>query len=137
MLRQISEIWWPRIHRDITSLAKSCNKCQQAGKSIKPLLKQSKFGKLPIPGKTDEEIRIGFAGPFKMARSSKKYLIVSVDSKRCWQDAKILRAPTIKKSIRNSTTIHSRQRSSKTSQNRSKRVQLPQAKNLNDFAIST
>ena len=82
MLRQISDIWWPRIHRDITLLAKSCNKCQQAGKSIKPLLKQSEFGKLPKPEKFDEEITIDSAVPFKMARSSKKYLIVSIDSKR-------------------------------------------------------
>ena len=81
MLQQISDIWWPRIHRDITLLAKSCPNCQKTGKSIKPLLKQQNFGKIPIPEEVNDEIAIDFAGPFKIARSSKKYLIVSIDSK--------------------------------------------------------
>ena len=80
-LQQISVIWWPRIHRDITLLAKSCSNCQEAGESIKPILKQQEFGKIPIPEETNDEIAIDFAGPFKIARSSKRYLIVSVDSK--------------------------------------------------------
>ena len=49
MLQQLSDIWLPRIHRDITLLAKSCPDCQEAGKSIKPLLKQQNVGKIPIP----------------------------------------------------------------------------------------
>ena len=78
MLQQISDIWWPRIHRDITLLAKTCPNCQKTGKSIKPLLKQQNFGKIPIPEEVNDEIAIDFAGPFKIARSSKKYLIVSI-----------------------------------------------------------
>ena len=81
MLQQISDIWWPRIHRDITLLAKSCPNCQKAGKSIKHLLKQQNFGKIPIPEEVNDEIAIDFAGLFKIARSTKKYLIVSIDSK--------------------------------------------------------
>ena len=42
---------------------------------------------------------IDFAGPFKIAHSTKKYLIVSVDSKSGWPDAKFLRAPTRTKVI--------------------------------------
>ena len=72
MLQQISDIWWPRIHRDITILAKSCPNCQEAGKSIKPILKQQNFGKIPTPEETNNEITIDFAGPFKLARSSEK-----------------------------------------------------------------
>ena len=97
MLQQISDIWWPRIHRDITLLATNCPNCQEAGKSIKPILKQSNFGKIPTPEETNEQIAIDFAGPFKIAKSSKRYLIVSVDSKTGWQDAKFLRAPTTRK----------------------------------------
>ena len=99
MLQQISDIRWPRIHRDITLLAKSCSNCQEAGKSIKPILKQQNFGKIPIPEETNDEIAIDFAGPFKIAKSSKRYLIVSVDSETGWQDAKFLRAPTTRKVI--------------------------------------
>ena len=81
MLQQNSDIWWPRIHRDITLLAESCPNCQEAGKSMKPFLKQQNFVKIPTPEETNDEIAIDFAGPFKIARSSKKYLIVSIDSK--------------------------------------------------------
>ena len=99
MLQQISDIWWPRIHRDITLLAKSCSNCQKAGKSKKPIIKQQNFGKIPTPEVTNDEIAIDFAGPFKMAKSSEMYLIVSIDSKTGWQDAKFLRAPTTRKVI--------------------------------------
>ena len=99
MLQQTSDIWWPRIHGDLTLLAKSCTNCQEAGKSIKPIIKQQNFGKIPTPEETNDEIVIDFAGPFKIAKSSKKYLIVSIDSKTGWRDAKFLRAPTARKVI--------------------------------------
>ena len=38
MLRQITDICWHKIHRDIMLLASSCNECQKAGKSIKTLI---------------------------------------------------------------------------------------------------
>ena len=94
MLQQISDIWWPHTHRDITLLAKSCSNCLEAGKSIEPILKQRNFGKIPISEETNDENAIDFAGPFKIAISSKRYLIVSIDSKTGWQDAKFQRAPT-------------------------------------------
>ena len=58
MLCQITDIWWPRIHRDITILTKSCPECQNAGKSIKPLSKQKQFGKIPTPLTINDEIAI-------------------------------------------------------------------------------
>ena len=99
MLRQITVIWWPRIHRDINLLTQSCPECQNAGKSVKPILSQKQFGKIPTPKTINEDIAIEFAGPFKIAHSTKKYLIVSVDSKSGWPDAKFLRAPTTTKVI--------------------------------------
>ena len=104
MLRQITDIWWPRIHRDITLLTNSCSECQNAGKSVKPVCfksvkSQKQFGKIPTPITINEETALDFAGPFKLAHSTKKYLIVSVDSKTGWPDAKILSAPTTAKVI--------------------------------------
>ena len=64
MLRQITDIWWPRIHRDITLLTQSCSECQNAGKSVKPILSQKQFGKIPTPETINEEIAIDFAGPY-------------------------------------------------------------------------
>ena len=99
MLQQIIYIWWPRIQRDITLLAKSCPNCQEAGKSLKLITKQKHFGKIPTPEVTSDEIAIDFAGPFIIAKSSKKYLILSIDSKTGGQDAKFLQAPTTRKVI--------------------------------------
>ena len=99
ILRQISNIRWQKFHRDITLQTKTCRECQEAGGSIKTLLKQKQFGKIPNPENITDEIAIDFAGPFKIARSSKKYLIVSVDSKSGWPDAKFFRSPTVKKEL--------------------------------------
>ena len=49
------------------------------------------------PKKTNDEIAINFTWPFEKARSFKKYLIVSIDSKTGWQDTKFLRAPITRK----------------------------------------
>ena len=37
MLATVSNIWWPRLHREIVGIAKACQQCQVAGKSIIPL----------------------------------------------------------------------------------------------------
>ena len=76
-------IWWPRIHRDIRLLAKSC----------------PSFGKIPTPEETNDETKIDFAGPFKIARSSKKCSMVSIDNKTGWQDVKFLQVPTTREII--------------------------------------
>ena len=94
MLRQISDILWPKSDWEITLLTKTCHEFQEAGKSMKPILKEKHFRKIPVSDKINDEIAIDFAGSFKLARISKRYIIVSVDSKSGWPDAKLLRAPT-------------------------------------------
>ena len=41
MLRTVSEIWWPNIHRDVVNTARMCEQCKDAGKNIKTLKRQS------------------------------------------------------------------------------------------------
>ena len=60
---------------------------------------QKQFRKLQAPKEINEEVAIDFAEPFKIARSSKNYLIVLIDSKTDWPDAKFMRAPTSNKVI--------------------------------------
>ena len=43
MLREASDIWWPRMHREIVEKAKSCSQCQQAGKILKYLESQNEI----------------------------------------------------------------------------------------------
>ena len=99
MLATVSNVWWPRLHREVVNLAKSCPQCQNAGKNIKPLLTQKQFGKLPKASEINQEIAIDFAGPFKNAPAAKQYLLVSVDHLSGWPEAKFLRKPTTEKVI--------------------------------------
>ena len=34
MLREASDVWWPRIHREIVEKARNCAECQKAGKNV-------------------------------------------------------------------------------------------------------
>ena len=99
MLREASDVWWPRIHREIIEKAKSCVECQNAGKNLKCLKSQKDFGKLPEVNQPNDEISLDFAGPFQNARKQKKYLLVSVDNNSGWPDAMFLPNPTAEKVI--------------------------------------
>ena len=56
MLREASEVWWPRIHREIIEKAKRCPQGSQAGKNIKCLETQKEFGNLPKSENPNDEI---------------------------------------------------------------------------------
>ena len=66
MLREASDVWWPRIHREIVEKARNCAECQKAGKNLKCINSQKEFGKIPEAKNPNDEISIDFAGPFKM-----------------------------------------------------------------------
>ena len=99
MLAVVSNVWWPRLHREVIGIARACPQCQQAGKNIKPLMRQKEIGKLPRATEHNQEIAIDFAGPFQNAISARKYLLVSIDHHTGWPDAKFLRKPTTEKVI--------------------------------------
>ena len=99
MLRYVADIWWPKIHREVVTTAKSCDQCNAAGKNIKSLLKQNQFGKIPKSEKPNDEIALDFAGPFQNAEHGTKYLLLAVDNFSAWPDALFLHKPTTKKVI--------------------------------------
>ena len=47
MLREASDVWWPRIHREIVEKARNCAESQKAGKNFKCINSQKEFGKIP------------------------------------------------------------------------------------------
>ena len=87
MLREASDIWWPRIHREIVEKARNCRECQIAGKNLKCLKSQNEFGKIPEASEPNEEISLDFAGSFQNVNGKKIYLLVSVDNNSRWPDA--------------------------------------------------
>ena len=78
LLGEASDIWWPRIHREIveTSKAKNCVECCQSGKNLICNRSQNEFGKLPEAKQPNEEISIDFAYPFP--NSNKKNASITV-----------------------------------------------------------
>ena len=97
MLREASDVWWPRVHQEIVEKAKNCTECQQAVKNLKCLKSQNEFGKLPKTHKPNEEVALDFAGPFQNANQKKKYLLVSVDNHSGWPNALFMPNLTPKK----------------------------------------
>ena len=95
MLRHVSDIWWPKIHREAVTTAKCCDQCYAAGKNIKSLLKLTQFGKIPRSEKSNDEVALGFQN----AEYGKKYLLEGVDSFSAWPDAQFSHNPTTKKVI--------------------------------------
>ena len=99
MLRESSDVWWPRIHREIIDKARNCSEFRKAGKNLKSIKSQNEFGKLPLASQPNEEVSLDFTGPFQNANLKKKYLLVSVDNHSGWPDALFLPNPTADKGI--------------------------------------
>ena len=113
MLRKASDVWWPRIHREIVEKAKNCNECRLTGKNLKCMKAQNEFGKLPVANLPNEEISSDFAGPFHNANVKKTYLLLSVDNHSGWPDALFLPNPTTEKVIEFLTEYIAKKRDTK------------------------
>ena len=94
MLATISNVWWPKLHREVVAIAKNCPQCNEAGKNIEPVLRQKQIGKLPTCTETIQEIAIDFVGPFRNAQNDRKYLLLSVDHYSGSPETNFLRKPT-------------------------------------------
>ena len=99
MLRNVADIWWPKIHREAVNTARYCEECSAAGKNVKVSRKQSEFGKIPETLEPNEEIALDFAGPFQNAKHGIQNLLVAIDNFTTWPDALFLHKPTTKKVI--------------------------------------
>ena len=65
MLQEASDVWWPRIHREIVEKAKNCAECQTVGNSFKCVKSLKEFEKIPEAKNPNDEISLDFAGPFQ------------------------------------------------------------------------
>ena len=46
MLATISNVLWPRLHREVVTIARECPQCKKSGKNVKTLLRQKQIGKI-------------------------------------------------------------------------------------------
>ena len=75
MLRVVSDVWWPRVHREIVDKAQKRPDCQKAGNNLKRMKSQREFGKLPERNYPNEEISIDLADPFQNAHEHKSIFL--------------------------------------------------------------
>ena len=66
MLATVSNVWWPKVHREVVAIAKNCPRCSEAGKNTKNVLCQKLDGKLPTAQKTTKKLPSLFRGRFRM-----------------------------------------------------------------------
>ena len=79
MLRLADLVWFPRIHRDVTTKAQSCGDCIKKGKNLKPLITKNSLGTLPKLTEPNEEFQLDFAGPIPFREQKQNYILVSLD----------------------------------------------------------
>ena len=96
MLGSVDEVWWPQIHRQIVASAKTCKSCQNAGKNIKVIKRQSEFGTIQKAKQVNEEVALDFMGPFAGAPENKKYLLVAIDQFSAYPTLKFVKNTAIK-----------------------------------------
>ena len=73
-------IWFPCIHRSLTSKDQTCEECTKQGKNLKPLLPKQNLGKLPPLLEPNEELQMDFAGPIPFRNHTDNYyILVSAD----------------------------------------------------------
>ena len=74
MLATVSNIWWPRLLREVVAIARACPQRSQSVKNVETVLRQNQVVKEPECKKNNQEIAIDFAGPFQNPAKAKKYL---------------------------------------------------------------
>ena len=96
MLGSVDEVWWPQIHRQIVASAKTCKICQNTGRNIKVIERQSEFGTIQKAKQVNEEVALDFMGPFAGAPENKKYLLVGIDQFSAYPTLKFVKNTAIK-----------------------------------------
>ena len=80
MLSLGNKVWFPCIHRCLTSKAQACEECTKQGKNLKRKLSKQNLGKLPPLSEPKEELQMDFAGPIPFKNyTDNYYVLVSVD----------------------------------------------------------
>ena len=89
MMRLANLIWFPRIHREITTLTQNCTPCIKIGKNLKPLIPKSTTTQLPTLSEPNKKIQLDFAGPIPDEQPKDSYILASVDKFSRYPHAKV------------------------------------------------
>ena len=72
MLRNVADILWPKIQREVVNTARDSEESSAAGKNDKVSQKQSEFGKIPNSSESNEEIAM------HGKRNARKTMFISI-----------------------------------------------------------
>ena len=73
-------VWFPCMHRCLTSKAQACEECTKQGKNLKAILPNQNLGKLPLFSGPNEKLQMQFAGPIPFKNHiDNYYILVSAD----------------------------------------------------------
>ena len=93
----VSNVWWPKLHREVVAVAKNCPHCCRTGKNGKIVLRQKQVEKLPSCSENNQEVAIDFAGPCQVLNIARKHLLKSNDHFSGWPEAKFLSSPQLRR----------------------------------------
>ena len=80
MLNLGNLVWFPCIHKSLSSKAQACDECTKQGKNLKPIIPKQDLGKLRKLSEPNEELQMDFAGPIPFRNHADNYyILVSVD----------------------------------------------------------
>ena len=72
------------MHRNISTTAKYCKSCLEAGENLKPDIPKSDMGETYVPKESNDLVQIDFWGPVNYVWGRKKYSLVAVDTFSHW-----------------------------------------------------
>ena len=93
MLATVFHIWWPKLHREVLTVARMCTESNEAGENIKSIQNQKQIGKLPQAKEVNDETAISSAGTYIIPQSNKKPNSIGRPSIKLAR-RKLLRKPT-------------------------------------------
>ena len=77
----------PLLHRNLSTTAKYCKSCLEAGKNLKPNIPRSNIGITYVLKETIDLVQMDFWGPLNYVQGRQKYVLVALDSFLYWPSA--------------------------------------------------
>ena len=99
MLAIVSNIWWPRLLREVVAIARACPQCSVSIKMVETLLKQNEVVKEPECKKKQSGNSNRLCWAVSKCRKSKEIPLVSKDHYSAWPGSNFLGKPTTERGM--------------------------------------
>ena len=76
MLATVSNVWWPKVQREVVAIAKNCPQCSETGKNTKNVHCQKLGGKLATAQKTTKKLPSIFGAVSECTQCSELFVSI-------------------------------------------------------------